>query len=71
MTEITPVEYATQVANLIAYQIENNITDYKTNPVFLEEIEFINSYMGTNFLMTWVKTLENEKIINNEDDNFA
>ena len=62
MTEIiTPIGYATQVANLIAYQIENNITDYKTNPVFLEEIEFINSYMGPNFLLTWVKTLENEK----------
>ena len=69
MTEIiTPIGYATQVANLIAYQIENNITDYKTNPVFLEEIEFINSYMGPNFLMTWIKTLENEKIINNEDE---
>ena len=69
MAEIlNPVEYAAQVANLMAYQIENNLTDYKTDPVFIEEIDFINSYMGPNCLMSWIKIVENEKVINNGED---
>ena len=62
----TPTTYAAHVANIIAYQIENNMNEHKKDPVFLEEIEFINSYMGSNFLTSWVKIFENEKAENDK-----
>ena len=64
MSEIVcPIEYATKLANVIAYQIENNLTDYLTDPFLIGEIKYVTSYMGENFLGTWIKILKSE---NNE-----
>ena len=59
--QINPIQYATDVANVIAYQIENGLTDYKTDPFLVGEIEYVTSYMGNDFLPSWIKILENEK----------
>ena len=59
--QVNPIEYATTLANVIASQIENNLTDYLTDPFLVGEIEYVNSYMGKDFLPSWIKILENEK----------